>query len=110
MSAMIDVRLLGPLEVRVSGEAVQFEGSRQRALFTALALRAPQHVSVDALVEAVWADEPPAGAVQALQKQVSRLRRRLGEDVPLRHGPAGYALDIPPEAIDACRFETLLRR
>ena len=35
MSATIDVRLLGPLEVRVSGEPVQFEGTRQRALFTA---------------------------------------------------------------------------
>ena len=82
MIADVDVRLLGPLDVRVAGRAVQFDGAKQRALFTALALKAPEAVSVDELVEALWADAPPGGAVQALQKQVSRLRQRLGDPRP----------------------------
>ena len=107
----MDVRLLGHLEVEVSGERVRFEGVKQRRLFAMLALRAPKAVSADELVEALWGDEPPAGAAQALQKQISRLRRRLGDAGPLvRHRPPGYALDIDPRVIDSRRFEELLRR
>ena len=106
----MDVRLLGHLEVEVSGEPVRFEGVKQRRLCAALALRAPEAVSADELVETLWGDEPPAGAAQALQKQISRLRRRLGEGGSLlRHRPPGYALDIDPQAIDFRRFEELLR-
>jgi predicted ATPase/DNA-binding SARP family transcriptional activator len=106
----MDVRLLGHLEVEVAGERVRFEGVKQRRLFAVLALRAPEAVSSDELVEAVWGDEPPSAAGQALQKQISRLRRRLGDGGSLvRHRPPGYALDIDPQAVDSRRFEELLR-
>ena len=55
MQADVDVRLLGPLEVRVAGSAVEFVGAKQRTLFSALALRAPEPVPVDDLIEALWA-------------------------------------------------------
>src|ERR671931_2122827 len=106
----MDVRLLGHLELEVSGEPVQFEGTKQRRLFAVLALRAPEAVSADELVEAVWGEEAPGGAGQALQKQISRLRGRLGDGGSLlRHRPPGYALDLDPQAIDVRRFEELLR-
>src|SRR3954471_24161807 len=107
MSAGIEVRLLGPLEVVVPDGGVEFEGAKQRRLFVALALRAPDAVSVDELAQAVWGDEAPDGREQALQKQVSRLRARLGEEVPVRRRAAGYALEIPREALDSCRFDAL---
>jgi predicted ATPase/DNA-binding SARP family transcriptional activator len=107
----MDVRLLGPLEVEVGGEQLRFEGPTQGKLFAALALRAPNEVPPDELVQAVWGEESPAGAEQALQHQISRLRRRLGNaELPVRHGPAGYALDIDPRTIDLHRFEDLLYR
>jgi predicted ATPase/DNA-binding SARP family transcriptional activator len=110
VDSSIEVRLLGPLEVEVSGEPVRFEGAKQRKLFAALALRAPEAVSADELAEAVWGEEAPAGAGQALQKQVSRLRARLGDaGTLLVHRAPGYALDVDPEAIDSRRFEELLR-
>ena len=59
MSSDIDVRLLGPLEVEVSGKLVRFDGVKQRRLFVVLALRAPGAVSVDELLEALWGDELP---------------------------------------------------
>jgi predicted ATPase/DNA-binding SARP family transcriptional activator len=110
MSRDIEVRLLGPLEVVVPAGRVEFEGVKQRRLFAALALRAPEAVTVDELVEAVWADTPPDGRDQALQKQVSRLRARLGDQLPVRRRPAGYALEIERDAVDCHRFETLLER
>ena len=105
---LIEVRLLGPLEVASGGRDVEFEGAKQRRLFVALTLRAPEAVSVDALAEAVWGSEAPIGREQALQKQVSRLRARLGGDVPVRRRAAGYALEIERAAIDSRRFEAQL--
>jgi predicted ATPase/DNA-binding SARP family transcriptional activator len=105
------VRLLGHLEVEVSGQCVQFEGVKQRRLFAMLALRAPDAVSADELVEALWVEDPPAGVGQALQKQISRLRQRLDHGGSLvLHRPPGYALDIDPMAVDSKHFEELLRR
>ncbi|MEN3279085.1 MAG: hypothetical protein V7607_225 [Solirubrobacteraceae bacterium] len=110
MNSEIDVKLLGPLEVSASGRPVQFEGAKQRALFSLLALRAPAPVPADELVEALWGDHPPARAAQALQKQISRVRHRLDGASQLHHRPAGYALEIDPQAVDTHRFEDLLRR
>lgn len=110
MSPGVDVKLLGPLHVRVPRGAVHFEGAKQRTLFTVLALRAPEPVSVDELVEALWVDDPPGDGVQALQQQVSRLRRRLGETIPITRGAAGYALGLDRALIDAHRFEEQLRQ
>jgi DNA-binding SARP family transcriptional activator len=106
MNAGIDVRLLGPLEVAVPTGEVEFEGAKQRRLFVALVLRAPDALSVDELVEVVWGDRPPDGRDQALQKQVSRLRARVGEFLPVRRRAAGYSLEIDRRAIDSRRFES----
>src|SRR6185503_13557808 len=110
MNNGIEVRLLGPLEVVAPTGPVEFEGAKQRRLFVALVLRAPEAVPVDELVEAVWDDHAPDGRDQALQKQVSRLRARIGEALPVRRRTAGYALEIDRAAIDSRRFEALLDR
>ncbi len=107
----MDIRLLGPLEVEVGGAQLRFEGAKQRRLFAMLALRAPDAVSADDLIEALWGTESPPGVVQALQKQISRLRRQLdSHDLAVRHQPAGYSLDIDPRVIDVHRFEDLVQR
>jgi predicted ATPase/DNA-binding SARP family transcriptional activator len=110
MSPDIDVRLLGPLEVTVSGAPVRFDGLKQRRLFVALVLGAPRPVSADALLEILWGDAQPTGGGQALQKHISRLRQRLGGAVQVRHRTPGYELEIELQAIDARRFEALLER
>jgi predicted ATPase/DNA-binding SARP family transcriptional activator len=110
MNTGIEVRLLGPLEVVAPAGPVDFEGAKQRRLFVALALRAPEPVPVDELVQAVWGDQAPDGRDQALQKQVSRLRARVGEALPVRRRTAGYALEIERETIDSRCFELFLGR
>src|SRR5215210_2402616 len=48
------VRLLGPLEVGVSGRPVELRRQKQRALLALLALRAGEVVSIDRLVDELW--------------------------------------------------------
>ncbi|MFI1813979.1 ATP-binding protein [Streptomyces sp. NPDC020422] len=100
-------RLLGPLTV--SGAAVP-GGPRVRALLALLLLDAGRTVTAGRLVDGLYGDTPPAGAANALQSQVSRLRRLLPEGVAVEHSPAGYRLTgADPEDVDALRFERLAR-
>ena len=55
MLAVMDVAILGPLEVRVDGRALPLAGRKQRALLAMLALHANESVSRDRLIEALWA-------------------------------------------------------
>ncbi|GAA0399803.1 SARP family transcriptional regulator [Acrocarpospora corrugata] len=98
--------ILGPTEVRRdSGETVAVGGPRLRALLGMLVLDAGRVVTTDHLIDGLYGADPPAGAANALQAQVSRLRQLL--DAPIERRPAGYQLDADPEAVDAHRFERL---
>jgi hypothetical protein len=73
--------VLGSLEVRLSGadgEQVAVGGPRVRALLTLLLLEPGRVVRTDRLIDGLYGAEPPDGAANALQSQVSRLRRALG--------------------------------
>ncbi|GAA0964355.1 BTAD domain-containing putative transcriptional regulator [Acrocarpospora macrocephala] len=99
--------VLGPTEVRRdSGEIVAVVGPRLRILLGMLVLDAGRVVTTDHLIDGLYGEEPPAGAANALQAQVSRLRQLLDAPVIVRH-PAGYQLDVDPESVDARRFERL---
>ena len=101
--------MLGPLEVRTddgSGSVLDVGGSRLRALLIMLALRPGQLVPVSQLIDGLWADQAPAGAANALQAPVSRLRRALPGAV-IESRPAGYQLKLDPRSTDIVRFEEL---
>ena len=70
--------VLGPLALRVDGVDVRVPGARRRALLATLALARGRVVGVDRLVDALWPDDPPDDAAQALYNHVSRLRGDLG--------------------------------
>jgi len=104
--------MLGPLEVRTdddSGTTLDVGGSRLRALLIMLALRPGQLVPARQLIYGLWADQPPAGAANALQALVSRLRRAL-PDAVIESRPAGYQLKLDPRSTDIVRFEELAAR
>jgi len=97
--------MLGSLEVRAaSGEVLEIGGARLRALLIMLALRPGQLVPASQLIDGLWADQAPAGAANALQALVSRLRRALPEAL-IESRPAGYQLKLDPGATDIVRFE-----
>ncbi|MFC3542519.1 BTAD domain-containing putative transcriptional regulator [Nonomuraea ferruginea] len=108
----MDVRLLGPLEVADASGARLDPGTRkQRAVLAMLALSPGRPVSLDRLVEELWAGEAPAKATATLQAYVSHLRRVLEPGRRPRTPPRllltrepGYLLDITPAHTDAGRF------
>ncbi len=98
--------MLGALTVHdADGRPVQIGGARLRTLLLRLALDAGHTVTADALVDAVWPDAPPAGAGNALQALVSRLRRALPEPAALAAVPGGYRLSGCARDVD--EFERL---
>jgi predicted ATPase/DNA-binding SARP family transcriptional activator len=96
------VDVLGPLVLRVHGAEVQVPGARRRALLAMLALAGGHVVGAERLVEALWPDDPPENAAQALYNHVSRLRRHLGPlaDRLQRRG-GGYCLEVQTDEVDA---------
>jgi predicted ATPase/DNA-binding SARP family transcriptional activator len=102
--------VLGPLLISVDGAVVPL-GERARALIAALTCRPGHRARTDELVEVLWRDQPPTDARNALQALVSRVRRQLGDAATvLVTSTDGYALDLPPEVLDADRLETAVRR
>ncbi|GAA3604058.1 hypothetical protein GCM10022223_19650 [Kineosporia mesophila] len=99
------IRLLGPLDVTDDGTSVTLGGRQSRAVFILLALSARTPISTERLIDQLWDEASPRGAVNTMQVYVSRLRRVLGPDPVLRSTSQGYLLDVPPEAIDLHRFE-----
>ena len=102
----MDLQLLGPVEATVQGRPIPLGATKQRALLAMLALRANSSVSIDALIEGLWAGDPPATAAKMVQLYVSQLRRLLdgnGAEI-LTHG-RGYELRLDADGIDAIRFE-----
>lgn len=109
--------ILGSLEARRDGELLPVSSTKERLLLAALLLDANRIVSTDRLVEVLWGGDPPASATNTLQTYVSHLRRLLEPDRAaraqgrlLQTRDPGYLLSVQPEAIDAVRFERLVRQ
>ncbi len=105
---MMHYRLLGPPEVvDAAGDRIDVGGRQPRILLAVLLLANGRRVTVDALVDAIWGEDPPASATGTVQSYVSRLRRRFGDGQDLSWDEAGYRLDVAAEQVDARRFEAL---
>ncbi|WP_214316829.1 BTAD domain-containing putative transcriptional regulator [Nonomuraea sediminis] len=108
-SGQVRVGVLGPLTLETPAGPARVGGARLRALLARLVLEAGHAVRPATLVEALWGEVAPDDHVHALQSLVSRLRRVLGDADLLASGPAGYRLAVEPDAVDAVRFERLVR-
>jgi YVTN family beta-propeller protein len=106
---MIELRLLGPLELLADGRPVPVARGQEGALLALLAIHAGRPLAVDRLVEELWEGEPPEHAAKSVQVHVSRLRKSLGNGYIVTTS-AGYQLRLDPEALDAARFESLSRQ
>ena len=108
----MDFRLLGPLEVAENGRTISLGGARARALLVLLLLHRNEVVAVDRIVDALWSDQPPKTAGQAVRVYVSQLRKSLepgGADEPrtlLTRGN-GYVLMVDDGELDLDRFDAL---
>ena len=108
-SGRLHVSLLGPVTARVGSRPIELGPARQRAVFAVLAAHAGRTVSRADLIAAVWGAAPPVTASGSIYTYVSGLRRALGDDRDrLVSGPAGYALRVDPDDVDAVRFQRLV--
>ncbi|MEV6640989.1 BTAD domain-containing putative transcriptional regulator [Amycolatopsis sp. NPDC051371] len=94
---------------RPDGTQVAVGGPRSRTLLALLALDAGRFVSAERLIDGMYGENPPDGAANALQSQVSRLRTALKELAPVEFTSAGYRLVVEPDEVDASAFESLAR-
>jgi DNA-binding SARP family transcriptional activator len=103
----MEYRILGPLEIKDGERVVALNRRMHRALLVLLLLRAGELVSRDVLIEELWAGRPPKAAREALQNNVSALRKELGHDAIDTRG-SSYSLRIEPSQLDLLRFEQLV--
>ncbi|WP_235994764.1 AfsR/SARP family transcriptional regulator [Nonomuraea montanisoli] len=112
---MLQLHILGPLQVTLGGRPVELGPARQRAVLARLVAEGGQVVSTDRFIEDLWQGQPPPKALAALQVYISNLRRLLEPDRPPRapatvivSTPPGYRLRLPEEAVDAWRLPRLV--
>ncbi|MES4889450.1 BTAD domain-containing putative transcriptional regulator [Streptomyces sp. NPDC096012] len=109
---MIEVRLLGPVEVWDDGtRSLPLGGSRPVALLAALVVHLGEVLSTARLVDLVWEERAPATAGALVASHVAAARRALapaGAASAIRTRAPGYLADLTPDQVDARRFERLL--
>ncbi|MFF3292023.1 BTAD domain-containing putative transcriptional regulator [Streptomyces sp. NPDC003023] len=114
----MEIQVLGPLSAHVNGMSIVPTAGKPRQILALLAFYPGRVMPVPTLMEEIWGTELPQSAMTTLQTYILQLRRRLGtamgpdapgtakEVLATRHG--GYLLQVPPEAVDAHRYEQLV--
>src|SRR5262245_35787314 len=107
---VVEFRVLGDVEVRIDGCAVDVGHARQRGVLAALLVEANRSVPVGVLLDRVWFDRLPQRARNALSGYVSRLRRLLAgaDGVSIGRQAGGYRLLVDPMMIDLHLFRHLI--
>lgn len=106
--------MLGPLMAWTDqGEPVTIPAGQVRTVLAVLLVHRGRSVSTDRFVDVLWPQRAPRDPSAAVQVKVSQLRRALAAAEPSARAlvvarAAGYSLDVPADAVDAGRFESLL--
>ncbi|MER5493373.1 BTAD domain-containing putative transcriptional regulator [Streptomyces sp. NPDC002490] len=98
--------VLGPVRAWRGTAPLATGSPQQRALLAALLLREGRMATADQLIDALWGEESPSQALATVRTYASRLRKTLGPGV-LSSEAGGYAIRVPPEALDLTRAEDL---
>jgi DNA-binding SARP family transcriptional activator/tetratricopeptide (TPR) repeat protein len=111
-SSVLQIRVLGPLEIAWGGRPIDLGGLKARALVARLVIDRGLIVSVDRIIDSLWGDHKGEGAEIALRSTISRLRKRLREagvpeDLIVTRAP-GYQLEVAAETTDVFVFERMI--
>jgi len=109
IGALVQVRLLGPVDVVVNGDVRPVPGLRRKAVLATLALHCGGIVSTDRLVYAVWGEDASPKAVPTLQRHLSFLRDVLGDKAAIVARSPGYVLDLDADGTDVRVAERLFQ-
>lgn len=117
----MDIEVLGPFRVTQSGVSVVPTAIKPRKVLALLALYPDTVISVSALIEELWDDNPPRSVQTTLQTYILQIRNLI--NAALAAGPGeegapgaksvlvtesgGYLLDTRGGMVDALEFERL---
>lgn len=107
---MLSFIVLGPIEIRTPNRVFRPQGTMMQTLLATLLACGERLVRTDALAEELWGATPPAKSDNALQAQISRLRRTLSRLEPDRSESRlitslpGYRFAAHPAEVDALTF------
>ncbi|MCA1823181.1 MAG: AAA family ATPase [Frankia sp.] len=102
-------RVLGLVELTGPDGTVRLASRQQRTLLAMLLVEANRPVEVSRLAEELWGERLPSDPRVALRTQVSRLRKRLGDDALVTEDNA-YRLRVESGQLDAAQFEDFVKR
>ncbi|SDQ62033.1 AfsR/SARP family transcriptional regulator [Thermostaphylospora chromogena] len=109
--------VLGPVRAWRSDRELDLGTPLQRSILAMLLLREGMAVTPAEMIDGVWGEDAPPRALGALRTYVSRLRAVLEPERSPRARPrllvsvgGGYALRLPPEALDLSLFERDIAR
>lgn len=109
MSArIVDIRVLGPVEVVAEGRQLGLGGPKQRTVLAMLVAEAGHPVSIGALIHGVYGDEASDRNRHSIQTYISNLRAELA--IPIEFSADSYTLATERDRVDAYRFEEVVRR
>jgi DNA-binding SARP family transcriptional activator/Tfp pilus assembly protein PilF len=112
----MEIRLLGPVEVRAAGQRFEVGPPQRCAVFAVLAAEAARPVPVQVLIDRVWGEAVPARVRSGVHAHITLIRRMLAEVNAAEAGqpPAalvrqrdGYVLKVDPQSVDLHRFRRL---
>ena len=108
VTGALEVGVLGPQIIRVSGTEIDAPAPQQRRVLSLLASRPGEVVAREWLTEGLWGSAT-ATQMRSLQVYVSNLRSILGKSAIDLVGN-GYRLNVDPSAVDEVRFRDLVAR
>ncbi len=109
----MEFKLLGTLEVTDGMLSRTPTAPKIRQVLAALLVRANHFVSVDALIDELWGEDPPTSAVTTIHTYVHHLRKELNNTssatptARLATEPQGYVLHVCEDHLDAAVFTRL---
>jgi DNA-binding SARP family transcriptional activator len=110
MGSGFSFAVLGPVRAWHDGSEIDLGSPQQRAALAVLLLRAGAHVPAEAVVDALWPEDPPRSAVGTVRTYVYRLRKLLGGEELIRSAGNAYVLALPRDALDVARFRRSVER
>ncbi|WP_260470940.1 BTAD domain-containing putative transcriptional regulator, partial [Streptomyces sp. RP5T] len=110
-------QVLGPVRVWRAGLELDLGFPQQQALLALLLAHAGRPVPTGEILDTIWAERPPASALNVIRRYVGSLRRLLEPGLPLRatgrrllRRPGGYLLEAATDEVDLLRLRELTRQ
>ncbi|MDW5328548.1 AfsR/SARP family transcriptional regulator [Plantactinospora sp. KLBMP9567] len=106
---MVEIQLLGPLQVVADPKPLSVGTPKQQAVLAMLAIRPGRMVTLEELIDELWPEAAPASAVANARGYAASLRRALDQvdstrGLLARCGP-GYQFRVRPDDVDLLSFE-----